>query len=182
MEGVGSISSEKTCQQNKILTNDSEDRGKSHPPLLPQAKHRVSAQFVGRCRHHLSRLCVSDIAAPQFFFLKKPVLTRAHTHTPTLSPTFPTQPYTRTALRFPAKQCSAIAPLPTTVHRRLLRPGLTAPLSARPRLLSRRAAARGARAYRKRLRVSRVGRNRQTKRHREGRGEERLTFLTWKCG
>lgn len=42
-EGVGSISSKKTCQQNKILTNDRKDR--EIPPPFP-SQHRVSAQFL----------------------------------------------------------------------------------------------------------------------------------------
>ncbi|KAM6048617.1 uncharacterized protein LJ206_017641 isoform 4-T4 [Theristicus caerulescens] len=39
-EGVGSIGSKKTCQQNKILTNDREKCSKSHPRLL--SAYRVS--------------------------------------------------------------------------------------------------------------------------------------------
>lgn len=52
-EGVGSISSKKTCQQNKILTNDRKDR-EIPPPFPSQTPGQPSV--LGRWRHHLSRL------------------------------------------------------------------------------------------------------------------------------
>lgn len=52
-EGVGSISSKKTCQQNKILTNDRKDR-EIPPPFPSQAPGQ--RPVLGRWRHHLSRL------------------------------------------------------------------------------------------------------------------------------
>ena len=61
-EGVGSISSKKTCQQNKILTNDRKDR-EIPPPFPSQTPGQPSV--VGRWRHHLSRLAFFF-----FFFLQ----------------------------------------------------------------------------------------------------------------
>lgn len=52
-EGVGSISSKKTCQQNKILTNDRKDR-EIPPPFPVQTPSQPS--LFGRWRHLLSRL------------------------------------------------------------------------------------------------------------------------------
>lgn len=52
-EGVGSISSKKTCQQNKILTNDRKDL-EIPPPFPVQTPSQPS--LFGRWRHLLSRL------------------------------------------------------------------------------------------------------------------------------
>lgn len=74
-EGVGSISSKKTCQQNKILTNDRKDR-EIPPPFPSQTPGQPSV--VGRWRHHLSRLAFFFF----FFFTmsppEKPTCPQAH--------------------------------------------------------------------------------------------------------
>lgn len=61
-EGVGSISSKKTCQQNKILTNDRKDR-EIPPPFPSQTPGEPSV--VGRRRHHLSRLAFFTMSPPE---------------------------------------------------------------------------------------------------------------------
>ena len=57
-EGVGSISGKKTCQQNKILTNDRKDR-EIPPPFPSQAPGQSS--ILGRQRHHLDRLVFYNV-------------------------------------------------------------------------------------------------------------------------
>lgn len=57
-EGVGSISSKKTCQQNKILTNDRKDR-EIPPPSPSQTPGQPS--ILGRWRHHLDRLAFYNV-------------------------------------------------------------------------------------------------------------------------
>lgn len=61
-EGVGSISSKKTCQQNKILTNDRKDR-EIPPPFPSQTPGQPSV--LGRWRHHLSRLAFFTMSPPE---------------------------------------------------------------------------------------------------------------------
>lgn len=54
-QGVGSISSKKTCQQNKILTNDRKAR-EIPPPSPNQTPGQPS--ILDRWRHHLGRLAL----------------------------------------------------------------------------------------------------------------------------
>lgn len=61
-EGVGSISSKKTCQQNKILTNDRKDR-EIPPPFPSQTAGQPS--LLGRWRHHLLRLAFFTMSPPE---------------------------------------------------------------------------------------------------------------------
>lgn len=57
-EGVGSISSKKTCQQNKILTNDRKER--EIPPPSP-SQTPAQPSILGRRRHHLDRLAFYNV-------------------------------------------------------------------------------------------------------------------------